>query len=82
MFNQRKITLVPLTPKQVYEDQVRLKKESEKKKESESTKIREAKTKRRVKECEEVLVSDERKERKQKNFYARKSEIKRALFSN
>ena len=32
---QRPITLVPLTPQQVYEDQVRLQKESEQKKESE-----------------------------------------------
>ena len=82
VLNQRTITLVPLTPKQVYEDQLRLKKEGEKKKESESTKIREAETKRRGKECEKVSVSDERKEGKQKNFYAKKSEIKRALFSN
>ena len=37
MHNQQIVTLVPLTPSQVYEDQVRLKKESEeKKKRSES----------------------------------------------
>ena len=33
--NQRTVTLVPLTPSQVYEDQVRLQKESEQKKKSE-----------------------------------------------
>ena len=33
--NQMKITLVPLTPKQVYEDKARLQKESDQKKESE-----------------------------------------------
>ena len=33
--NQRTITLVPLTPSQVYKDQLRLKKESEHKKNSE-----------------------------------------------
>ena len=33
--NQWTVTLVPLTPSQVYEDQVRLKKESEQKKKSE-----------------------------------------------
>ena len=38
-FNQRTITLVPLTPKQVYEDQVRLQKESDQKKESEKKKM-------------------------------------------
>ena len=32
MHNQQIVTLVPLTPSQVYEDQVRLKKESEEKK--------------------------------------------------
>ena len=36
MHNQRTVTLVPLTPSQVYEDQVRLKKESEQKKKSEN----------------------------------------------
>ena len=35
MHNQRTVTLVPLTPSQVYEDQVRLQKESEQKKMSE-----------------------------------------------
>ena len=33
--NQRTVTLVPLTPSQVYEDQVRLQKGSEQKKKSE-----------------------------------------------
>ena len=32
VLNQRSITLVPLTPQQVYEDQVRLQKESDQKK--------------------------------------------------
>ena len=35
VLNQRSITLVPLTPQQVYEDQVRLQKESDQKKDSE-----------------------------------------------
>ena len=34
--NQRTVTLVPLTPSQVYEDQVRLQKESEQKKKCEN----------------------------------------------
>jgi hypothetical protein len=38
VLNQRSITLVPLTPQQVYEDQVRLQKESDQKKESEQKK--------------------------------------------
>ena len=43
--NQRTITLVPLTPSQVYEDQVRLQKESEQKKKS-------AKESEQKKKCE------------------------------
>ena len=38
VLNQTTVTLVPLTPKQVYEDQVRLQKESDQKKESEQKK--------------------------------------------
>ena len=34
--NQKTVTLAPMTPKQVYEDQVRLQKESEQKKKSEN----------------------------------------------
>ena len=44
VLNQRPITLVPLSPKQVHEDQVRLQKESEQHKKSE--KEREAEKKR------------------------------------
>jgi hypothetical protein len=38
VLNQRSITLVPLTPQQVYEDEVRLQQESDQKKESEQKK--------------------------------------------
>ena len=38
VLNQRSITLVPLTSQQVYEDQVRLQKESDQKKESKQKK--------------------------------------------
>jgi hypothetical protein len=38
VLNQQSITLVPLTLQQVYEDQVRLHKESDQKKESEQKK--------------------------------------------
>jgi hypothetical protein len=74
-----------LTPQQVYEDQVRLQKESDQKKESEQKKKsenqREAEKNEREKENQSSAL--ERKlERKQKNFYAKVSEIKRAMFSN
>ena len=51
--NQRKITLAPLTLSQVYEDQVRLQKESEQKKKS----IKESKQK---KESEQKKESDKK----------------------
>jgi Mg-chelatase subunit ChlI len=74
VFNQRSITLVPLTPQQVYEDQVRLQKESDQKKESEQKRTsenqREAEKNEREKENQSSAL--ERKiERKQKNFYAK-----------
>jgi hypothetical protein len=85
VLNQRSITLVPLTPQQVYEDQVRLQKESDQKKESEQKKKsenqREAEKNEREKE-NQSLALERKSERKQKNFYAKVSEIKRAMFSN
>jgi len=76
--NQRSITLVPLTPQQVYEDQVRLQKESEQKKKSENQ--REAEKNEREKENQSSAL-ERKSERKQKNFHAKVSEIKRAMFS-
>jgi hypothetical protein len=85
VLNQRSITLVPLTLQQVYEDQVRLQKESDKKKESEQKKKsenqREAEKNEREKENQSSAL-ERKSERKQKNFYAKVSEIKRAMFSN
>uniref|UniRef100_A0A2N9IEE5 Reverse transcriptase RNase H-like domain-containing protein n=1 Tax=Fagus sylvatica TaxID=28930 RepID=A0A2N9IEE5_FAGSY len=85
VLNQRLITLVPLTPQQVYEDQVRLQKESDQKKESEQKKKSEnqrgAEKNEREKENQSSAL-ERKSERKQKNFYAKVSEIKRAMFSN
>ena len=75
VLNQRTVTLVPLTPKQVYEDQVRLQKESDQKKESEQKK----KSEKNEREKEKKNTATEGK---QMNFYAKTSEIKRAMFSN
>jgi hypothetical protein len=78
VLNQRSITLVPLTLQQVYEDQVRLPKESDQKKESEQKKKsenqREAEKNEREKE-NQSSASERKSERKQKNFYAKVSEI-------
>ncbi|XP_057487761.1 uncharacterized protein LOC130773830 [Actinidia eriantha] len=78
VLNQRPITLVPLSPKQVHEDQVRLQKESEQKK---SEKEREAEEKKREKAIIDPAI-EVKTERKQKNFYAKAKEIKRAMFSS
>ena len=58
MHNQRTITLVPLTPSQVYEDQVRLQKESEQKKNSEKESEQKKKSE---KESEQKKESDKKK---------------------
>ncbi|XP_057983505.1 uncharacterized protein LOC131168227 isoform X1 [Malania oleifera] len=79
VLNQRSITLVALSPQQVYEDQVRLQKESEQKKRSENQ--REAEKNEREKENQNSAIK-RKSERKQKNFYAKVSEIKRAMSSN
>ena len=74
-----------MTPQQVYEDQVRLQKESDQKKESKQKKKSENQREAEKNEGEKDNQSSalERKsERKQKNFYAKVSEIKRAMFSN
>ena len=95
--NQRKITQVPLTPKQVYKDQVRLQKESDQKKESEQKilsekekdreKEREAKKKERKnekieRENKRFCSAIKRKAERKTNFYAKPGETKKALFLN
>jgi hypothetical protein len=70
VLNQRSITLVPLTPQQVYVDQVRLQKESDQKKESENQ--REAEKNEREKENQSSAL-ERKSERKQKNFFAKVS---------
>ena len=94
--NQRTITLVPMTPKQVYEDQVRLQKLSDKKNLSEQRKMSDHKKMSEQKKENEgeskAEFGEEKKrekdsakevklERRQRNFYARTSEVKRALIS-
>ena len=78
VMNKRQITLVPLTPRQVYEDQMSIKKESDTKNENESTKEREIERKASEKIQKNIV---ERKERQQVNLFAKESEVKRAFFS-
>ncbi|XP_059446590.1 uncharacterized protein LOC132178153, partial [Corylus avellana] len=69
--DNRTITLVLLTPKQVYEDQMKLKREN-------------ALKKRRKKKCEKNSESEEneRKTKKQLSFYAKASDVKSAFYTN
>ncbi|KAH9724657.1 hypothetical protein KPL70_007565 [Citrus sinensis] len=71
VMNKRQITLVPLTPRQVYEDQMSIQKENDTKNENESTKEREIERKASEK-IEKNIV--ERKERQQVNLLAKESE--------
>ena len=96
MHNQRTVTLVPLTPSQVYEDQVRLQKDSEQKKKSEKESEQKKKSEKeseqkkklekeseQKKESAKMQVNENLKEKERKtNFYARASEVKKALFLN
>ncbi|XP_073267795.1 uncharacterized protein [Populus alba] len=65
------ITLVPLSPKQVYDDQIKLKKEREDGKSENSLK--------KVSLCDDSSVE---KLKKQPNFYAKGSQIRSAFFTN
>ena len=90
--DNKSITLVPLTPRQVYEDQVKLKRENELKRncESESSnKVDEKESERKKegekkKECEKKIQSweNERKTKKQVSFYAKASDVKSAFYTN
>ena len=94
--NQRTVTLVPLTPSQVYEDQVRSQKDSEQKKKSEKESEQKKKSEKeseqkkklekeseQKKESAKMQVNENLKEKERKtNFYARASEVKKALFLN
>ena len=86
MHNQRTVTLVPLTSSQVYEDQVRLQKESEQEKRSEKESEQNKKCEKesvQKKESEKKQVTENLRENERKpNFYVRASEVKRALFLN
>ena len=80
--NQRTVTLVPLTPSQVYEDQVRLQKESEQKKKSEKESEQKKKSEKVSEQKKKQVTENLRENERKTNFYARASEVKRALYLN
>ena len=75
--NQRTITLVPMTPKQVYEDQLMLQKSSAKRSEDKhsGSNVESSEEENREKNSGKEFKT----KRKQSNFYATTSEVKRAL---
>ena len=75
-----------MTPKQVYEDQVRLQKKSDRKKKSDKKKIsvnqreKEKGVEKIEREQKKSELAIERKIERKTSFYAKASEIKRAMF--
>ena len=84
--DNKTITLVPLTPRQVYEDQVKLRRENELKRkyESESSKKVDEKESESKKGSEKKIESgeNERKTKKQVSFYAKASDVKSSFHTN
>ncbi|KAL2471229.1 Uncharacterized protein Adt_39365 [Abeliophyllum distichum] len=74
------VTLVPLTPKQVYEDQLRLKGEADQKKKSE-LEVQEQKSGEEKNESVPKATSKSR-EKKKVSFFAKESEVRRAFKEN
>ena len=92
LFRSKTITLVPLTPRQVYEDQMKLKRENDLQKncDTESSKKDDEKESERKKESEQKKESEkkiesgksERKTKKHGSFYVKASDVKNAFYTN
>jgi hypothetical protein len=85
--DSRTVTLVPLTPRQVYKDQVKLKRENELKKncETESSKKEDEKESERKKESEKKkkrVTNTSEQQKKQVSFYAKVSDVKSGFYAN
>ena len=74
----KSVTLVPLYPKQVYEDQMKLLSEVEKKRKSKAETSR--KNESEKKKSEKELV--EREGKTKMSFYAKESEVRKAFMAN
>ncbi|GKV11620.1 hypothetical protein SLEP1_g22862 [Rubroshorea leprosula] len=76
------ISLAPLSPRQVYEDQLRVKKESELRNENELKGMKnKEKTAEKESKQREKIESVENKERKSVSDYAKESDVKAAFFA-
>ena len=74
----KSVTLVPLSPKQVYEDQMKLLSEVEKKRKSEVETSRKNESEKSKSEKESV----ERKGKTKMSFYAKESEVRKAFIAD
>ena len=72
------VTLVPLSPKQVYEDQMKLLSEVEKKRKSEAETSRKNESEKKNSEKESV----EREGKAKMSFYAKESEVRKAFIAD
>jgi hypothetical protein len=79
--DSRTVTLIPLTPRQVYEDQMKLKRENELKKNCETESSKKDDEKESEKKKERVINMSE-KQKKQVSFYAKASDVKSAFYAN
>ena len=78
VMNGKSVTLVPLTPQQVYEDEMRVKKENEKKRESENEgNKKEEEQKSREKESESEGIQKERNSERRKKVEKKNNESKK-----
>ncbi|RDX97615.1 hypothetical protein CR513_19594, partial [Mucuna pruriens] len=79
--NEQKITLAPLSPKQVFEDKIKMRKtrECEKSKEKESERTKE---KSEQKNEKNIRKANDLEKKKQVHFSIRESEIKKSFFFN
>ena len=90
--DSKTITLVPLTPRQVYEDQMKLKRETDLQKncDTKSSKTDDEKESERKKKSEQKKESEkkiesgksERKTKKQWSFYAKASDVRKTFHTN
>ena len=71
----KSVTLVPLSPKQVYEDQMKFLSEVEKKRKSEVETSRKNESKKKKSEKESI----EREEKTKMSFYSKESEVRKAF---
>ena len=74
----KSVTLVPLSPKQVYEDQMKLLSEVEKKRKSEAETSRKNESEKKKSEKELLEIEGKTK----MSFYAKESEVRKAFISN